>query len=146
MHWLVVERVEAFRRPLVDFAQGNFDARLPVPRTADEVGELARAFNEAGAEVREHLAAVERRDRMLRSFLAKAGSAVAEFLHGRRDDPARWLPASYPSFRLKRALRFLFDHFQSDWACNLLLATRPMRAAASLVYFHRRGLVEPGRE
>jgi hypothetical protein len=54
------------------------------------------------------------------------------------------LPA-YPSFRSKRLLRFLFDHFQSDLAFNLLLATRPVRQAASLVYFHRRGVFE-GRE
>jgi len=46
---------------------------------------------------------------------------------------------SYPRFRIKRALRFLFDHFQSDLAFNLLLGTRPMRAAASIVYFHRKG-------
>jgi digeranylgeranylglycerophospholipid reductase len=72
----------------------------------------------------------------------EAGVAVAEFLGGRREDPAAWLPATYPSFRAKRALRFLFDHFQSDLAFNLLLATRPVRAAASLVYFHRRGLLE----
>jgi hypothetical protein len=39
------------------------------------------------------------------------------------------------------ALRFLLDHFQTDWAFNLLLATQPVRAAASLVYFHRRGVV-----
>jgi flavin-dependent dehydrogenase len=71
----------------------------------------------------------------------EAGVAVAEFLSGRREDPAGWLSATYPSFRAKRALRFLFDHFQSDLAFDLLLATRPVRAAASLVYFHRRGLL-----
>jgi flavin-dependent dehydrogenase len=73
-----------------------------------------------------------------------AGHAVADFLHGRREDPATWFTASYPSFRAKRLLRFLFDHFQSDLAFNLLLATRPMRAAAGLIYFHRRGVFGPG--
>jgi len=72
-----------------------------------------------------------------------AGHAVADFLHGRRDDPVAWFPATYPSFRLKRLLRFLFDHFQSDVAFDLLLATRPMRSAAGLVYFHRRGVFDP---
>ena len=52
---------------------------------------------------------------------------------------ARRFVRSYPRFRAKRLLRFLFDHFQSDLAFNLLLGTRPMRAAASIVYFHRKG-------
>jgi hypothetical protein len=37
----------------------------------------------------------------------------------------------------------LFDHFQSDLACNWLLATWPMRAAASIVYFHHKGVFDP---
>ena len=40
-------------------------------------------------------------------------------------------------------LRFAFDHFQSDTLFNLLLGTRLMRAAASVVYFHRKGVFEP---
>jgi hypothetical protein len=45
---------------------------------------------------------------------------------------------SYPRFRTKRLLRFLFDHFQSDAAFNLLLGTWQMRVAAGRVYFHRK--------
>jgi hypothetical protein len=45
--------------------------------------------------------------------------------------------------RAKRLLRFLFDHFQSDTAFDLLLGTRAMRTAASLVYFHHRGVFDP---
>jgi signal transduction histidine kinase len=37
---------------------------------ADEIAELARAFNEAGAKVRAQLQALEQRDRALRAFLA----------------------------------------------------------------------------
>jgi digeranylgeranylglycerophospholipid reductase len=70
------------------------------------------------------------------------GHAIADFLSGRRADPLQELLPAYPSFRAKRLLRFLFDHFQSDLAFNLLLATRPVRRAASLVYFHRRGVFE----
>jgi flavin-dependent dehydrogenase len=66
-----------------------------------------------------------------------AGYAVADFLHGRAADPCGWFVRSYPKFRLKRLLRLLFDHCQSDFACNALLATRPMRAAARIVYFHK---------
>lgn len=69
-----------------------------------------------------------------------AGEAIAEFLAGSVPDPASWFVSSYPRFRAKRALRFLYDHFQSDSAFNLLLGTRLMRAAAELVYFHHQGV------
>jgi flavin-dependent dehydrogenase len=68
-----------------------------------------------------------------------AGHAVAEFLEGKCEDPQRWFAATYPKFRVKRLLRALFDRFQSDVLFNLLLGSRPMRLAASQVYFHRRG-------
>jgi flavin-dependent dehydrogenase len=70
------------------------------------------------------------------------GHAIADFLSGRGPDPVEHLAQTYPTFRLKRLLRFLFDHFQTDWAFNVLLATKPMREAASLVYFHKRGIVD----
>ena len=72
-----------------------------------------------------------------------AGHAVAEFLEGKCEDPSQWFAATYPKFRTKRLLRFLFDHFQSDWLFNVMLASRPMRMAASQVYFHRRGVMKP---
>jgi digeranylgeranylglycerophospholipid reductase len=72
-----------------------------------------------------------------------AGHAVADFLHGRAEDPSGWFVRSYPKFRGKRLLRFLFDHFQSDLAFNWMLATWPMRIAASVVYFHHKGVFDP---
>ncbi len=72
-----------------------------------------------------------------------AGNAVADFLHGRAEDPSGWFVRSYPKFRVKRLLRILFDHFQTDLAFNWLLATWPVRAAASLVYFHHAGVFRP---
>jgi digeranylgeranylglycerophospholipid reductase len=77
----------------------------------------------------------------LRHGLA-AGHAIADFLNGRSGDPCEAFVASYPRFRAKRVLRFLYDHFQSDVAFNLLLRTKPMRDAASLVYFHRKGVFD----
>jgi flavin-dependent dehydrogenase len=71
-----------------------------------------------------------------------AGHAVSEYLSGRREDPSGWFVSSYPKFRTKRFLRFLFDHFQSDALFNLLLGTKPMRTAASIVYFHRKGVFD----
>ena len=53
-----------------------------------------------------------------------------------RKIPDDWFVRSYPKFRVRRLLRFLFDHFQSDVAFNLLLATRLMRFAAGVVYCH----------
>jgi flavin-dependent dehydrogenase len=72
-----------------------------------------------------------------------AGNAVADFLYGRAGDPSDWFVQSYPKFRVKRLLRLLFDHFQSDLAFNWLLSTRPMRSAASIVYFHHKGVFDP---
>lgn len=72
-----------------------------------------------------------------------AGNAAADFLQGRAEDPSSWFVRSYPKFRVKRLLRFLFDHFQSDFAFNMFLATRTMRSAASIVYFHHKGVFDP---
>jgi flavin-dependent dehydrogenase len=71
-----------------------------------------------------------------------AGHAVAEFLEGKCEDPQLWFAATYPKFRTKRLLRWLFDRFQTDWFFNAMLATRPLRMAASQVYFHRRGVIK----
>jgi flavin-dependent dehydrogenase len=70
-----------------------------------------------------------------------AGHAVAEFLEGKCENPQLWFAATYPKFRTKRILRWLFDRFQTDWFFNAMLATRPVRMAASQVYFHRRGVL-----
>src|SRR5262245_35978261 len=71
-----------------------------------------------------------------------AGHAIAEFLNGKRDDPCEWFVRSYPRFRSKRVLRFLFDHFQSDVVFDVLLRTKVMQTAASLVYFHHKGVLQ----
>ncbi len=68
-----------------------------------------------------------------------AGHAIADFLTGKAGDPGEQFVRSYPRFRAKRLLRYVFDHFQSDLAFNLMLGTRAMRTAASIVYFHRKG-------
>jgi digeranylgeranylglycerophospholipid reductase len=73
----------------------------------------------------------------------RAGEAVASFVRRETADPATWFVRSYPGFRLKRALRWGFDHFQSDWMFNRLLGTPQMRRMAELVYFHRKGTALP---
>lgn len=73
-----------------------------------------------------------------------AGHAIADYLSGKREDPSGWFVRSYPSFRVKRLLRFLFDRFQSDLLFNLLLHTKLIRKAAGIVYFHHKGAFDPG--
>lgn len=73
-----------------------------------------------------------------------AGHAIADFLEGRRDDPSGWFLGSYPRFRLKRLVRVAFDVFQNDTLTNLLLGTSVLRRAASVVYFHHRGVFDEG--
>jgi digeranylgeranylglycerophospholipid reductase len=72
-----------------------------------------------------------------------AGKAVARFVRGEVGDPAAWFVRGYPGFRLKRTLRWAFDHFQSDWMFNHLLGTPQMRRVAELIYFHRKGAPLP---
>jgi flavin-dependent dehydrogenase len=68
---------------------------------------------------------------------AQTGHVVMDFLDGRGEDPGAWAARTWPRFRAKRALRFMFDHLQSDWMFNQLLSTAPMRRMASQIYFHR---------
>jgi digeranylgeranylglycerophospholipid reductase len=75
-----------------------------------------------------------------------AGHAIADYLGGKREDPSGWFVNSYPTFRVKRLLRFLFDRFQSDALFNLFLHTRAIRTAASIIYFHHKGVFDPQRQ
>ncbi len=72
-----------------------------------------------------------------------AGHAIADYLDGKNDDPSGWFVRSYPRFRTKRLLRFLFDHFQSDALFDLLIGTKLMNTAAGIVYFHHKGAFDP---
>ena len=72
-----------------------------------------------------------------------AGHAIDGFLHGKCEDPSTWFVSSDPTVRSKRLLRKLFYSFQSDLILYLMLGTKPMRTAASLVYFHRKGVFNP---
>lgn len=71
-----------------------------------------------------------------------AGHAIADYLSGRCEDPGRWFTQSYPRYRVKRLLRFAFEHFQSDMLFNALISTRAMRTAAGIVYFHHKGVFD----
>ncbi len=81
VHWLVVERVETFRRPLAEFADGNFEARLPVSRTADEIGELAKAFNRMAEDLQRHAQEEEVRHELRQHAIGEERARIARELH-----------------------------------------------------------------
>ncbi len=65
------------------------------------------------------------------------GAAIAAHLDNAGPSPEQVAIAAAPRLRIKRALRWTFDHAQMDWPFNLLLNTPPLRWAAMQVYFHR---------
>lgn len=67
------------------------------------------------------------------------GEAIAKHLRDGGPPPERIAAQVAPRFRAKRALRWAYDRWQMDWPVNLGLNTAPLRWAAELTYFHRRG-------
>ena len=66
------------------------------------------------------------------------GAAIARHLRDGGPSPETVAERAAPRFRIKRALRWAFDHCQMDWPIDLLLSTAPMRWAAEQVYFGAR--------
>ncbi len=64
------------------------------------------------------------------------GEAVASHLRDGGPSPERIAERAAPRYRIKRALRWAFDHAQMDWPFDLMLGSAPMRWAAERVYFH----------
>jgi signal transduction histidine kinase len=65
----VVQRIRALTGDVQRAAETRYETPVRVSG-GDELTELARAFNEAGAKVRSHVAALEQRERTLREFLS----------------------------------------------------------------------------
>ncbi len=65
----VVRRIRRLEAAVRESADDDYEGTVAV-EGSDEVSDLARAFNDAGTEVREHLAEVERREETLRAFVA----------------------------------------------------------------------------
>ncbi len=63
------------------------------------------------------------------------GEAVARHLRDGGPPPERIAERAAPRYRIKRALRWAFDHAQMDWPFDLMLGSAPMRWAAERVYF-----------
>ena len=69
----------------------------------------------------------------------RVGEAIAQHVRGAGPPPEQVAAQAAPRFRVKRALRWAYDHAQLDWPFDLLLYTQPLRWAAEQVYFHKRG-------
>jgi digeranylgeranylglycerophospholipid reductase len=67
-----------------------------------------------------------------------AGSAVADWLRGRAEQPAETLRDRYPRFALNRALRWAFDRLQSDPLTEWALKSDRARSVIGRLYFHKR--------
>ena len=63
------------------------------------------------------------------------GEAVARHVRDGGPSPEFVATEAAPRYRVKRALRWCFDHLQRDWMFDALIGTAPMRWAAERVYF-----------
>ncbi len=67
------------------------------------------------------------------------GNAIAQHLRHQGPSPEEVALQAAPRFRIKRALRWAYNHCQIDWPIDLMLHSAPLRWAAEQVYFHKRG-------
>ncbi len=82
VHLLVVQRVEAFRRPLAEFAAGDFTSRLPSPLVpADELDELANTFNQMAHELERRGREQEERSELRQRAIVEERERIARELH-----------------------------------------------------------------
>ena len=82
IHLLVVRRVEAFRRPLAEFAAGDFTPRLPSPLVpADELDELAVTFNQMAHELERRGREQEERSELRQRAIVEERERIARELH-----------------------------------------------------------------
>jgi signal transduction histidine kinase len=81
IHRLVVRRVETFRRPLAEYATGHFGVRLPADPSADEIGEVALAFNRMADELERHTRDVQERTAVRQRAIVEERERIARELH-----------------------------------------------------------------
>jgi signal transduction histidine kinase len=81
-HRIVVRRVEAFRRPLAEYAAGAFSSRLPVPVSPkDELDELAVAFNQMAKEIQRHAHEQEEQNELRQQAIIEERERIAREMH-----------------------------------------------------------------
>ncbi|HSM96234.1 MAG TPA: NAD(P)/FAD-dependent oxidoreductase [Rhizomicrobium sp.] len=72
-------------------------------------------------------------------FGRRAAQLISDYLLDRGPRPLSVFEREIPRYRLKRAMRRVFDLAPPNALINATLMTSPMRALAQRLYFHRRG-------
>jgi signal transduction histidine kinase len=82
IHRMVVRRVEAFQKPLADFAAGNLSVRIPqFSKKKDEVNQLAVAFNQMMDEIADHTRKQVERSNLKERAIIEERARIARELH-----------------------------------------------------------------
>ncbi len=82
MHWMIVRRVEVFRKPLTKLAAGDFSARVPAPsQPTDELGDLAEIFNNMASDLEQHTRAEQERTNVRELAIVEERKRIAHELH-----------------------------------------------------------------
>ena len=78
---VIVSRVESFRRPLAAYAAGQYDVRLPVTHSPDEMGELALAFNRMAEQLARQACEEQARANLRQRAIVEERERIARELH-----------------------------------------------------------------
>lgn len=78
---LVVRRLAQLREPLAKFSAGDFSARMEEENASDEVGNLARAFNEMAEDLQRASRAAEARTQVRQRAILQERDRIARELH-----------------------------------------------------------------
>ena len=82
IHRLVVRRIGAMRKPLAQFAQGHFGARIPASLDpSDEIDALTDAFNHMADELQRHAREQEERSQVRQRAIVEERERIARELH-----------------------------------------------------------------
>ena len=82
MQRLVVHRIGAMRRPLAEFAAGNFRSRMPVAlHPSDEIDALSEAFNHMADELERHTREQKERAEVRQRAIVEERERIARELH-----------------------------------------------------------------
>lgn len=82
VHWLIVRRVEAFQKPLTQFATGDHNARLPVGSgPKDEIGQLAITFNQMANDLQIQEQEAELRTELKQRAIREERERISRELH-----------------------------------------------------------------
>lgn len=124
--WLVVRRIERFKRPIARFSDGDFSSRIPGnDGNTDELGQLAKAFNTMAEELERQRHASHARSQVRQRAIVEERDRIARELH---DGVAQLL--AYVNAKATAA-RLMVQGGRSEGAQDLL---RQLETAAKELY------------